>query len=111
MGALQRSESRQFRPARERREQFECRHSSVGQPRPLDAVRSTSLFLIWGDLVKPHVDIMWLVTSTARYALVWSCSAVSAPYNHALALFQSRLTLTGVIPRTSAVSSTLNPPK
>ena len=50
-------------------------------------------------------------TSPAPYDLVWSCSTVNTPYNHALALFQSRLTRTGVIPRTSAVSSTLNPPK
>ena len=38
-----------------------------------------------------------------------SCSPLSTPYNHALAHFQSRLTRTGVMPKTSAVSSTLNP--
>ena len=52
-----------------------------------------------------------LFPRSACQELAWACSPVSTPYNHALALFQSRLTRTGVIPRTSAVSSTLNPPK
>jgi hypothetical protein len=38
-------------------------------------------------------------------------SAVNSPSNHAFAIFQSRLTVSGEIFRTSAVSSTLNPPK
>jgi hypothetical protein len=43
-----------------------------------------------------------LFPSANRYELAWSCSPVSTPYNHALALCQSRLTRTGVIPRTCA---------
>ena len=42
---------------------------------------------------------------------VWCGSWLSMPYSQALALSQSRLTRIGVIPRTSAVSSMLNPPK
>src|ERR1035438_7616358 len=38
-------------------------------------------------------------------------SPVSAANNHALAIFQSRLTVSGEISMTSAVSSILNPPK
>ena len=56
-------------------------------------------------------QLVGLFPSAARYELVWSCSPVRTPYNHALAIFQSRLTVSGEIPRTSAVSSTLNPPK
>ena len=47
----------------------------------------------------------------ACYKPVWSCSPVRAANNHALAIFQSRLTVSGEIPKKSAVSSTLNPPK
>ena len=45
------------------------------------------------------------------HELASPCSPVRTPYSHALAIFQSRLTVSGEIPRTSAVSSTLNPPK
>ena len=51
------------------------------------------------------------VSPAARQGLVRSCFPVSAPNNHALAILQSRLTVSGEIPRSSAVSSTLNPPK
>ena len=40
-----------------------------------------------------------------------SFSPVSSPNSHALAIFQSRLTVSCEIPRISAVSSILNPPK
>ena len=51
------------------------------------------------DVVRPY------------FRLVRSFSVVSSLNNHALAIFQSRLTVSGEIFRTSAVSSTLNPPK
>jgi len=38
-------------------------------------------------------------TRAACYELAWSCSPVSAANNHALAIFQSRLTVSGEISR------------
>ncbi len=48
---------------------------------------------------------------SGHYELVPSFLPVSSLNNHVLAIFQSRLAVSGEIPRTSAVSSTLNPPK
>ena len=47
----------------------------------------------------------------ARYEPVRSFFPVSSPNSHALANFQSRFAVSGEIPRTSAVSSILKPPK
>lgn len=49
--------------------------------------------------------------SPRDYDLVPAFLSANAPNNQVLATFQSRLTVSGEIPSTSAVSSTLKPPK
>jgi hypothetical protein len=60
-------------------------------------------------LTEPPTRIHFCVSR--RYGLAGSFSAVSSPNNQVLAIFQSRLAVSGEIPRASAVSSTLSPPK
>ena len=78
----------------------------VGKPRH---------FLVYRRRGEAGIDVVRALglahSNTAGHELASPCSPVRTPYSHALAIFQSRLTVSGEIPRTSAVSSTLNPPK
>jgi hypothetical protein len=66
-----------------------------------------------GSIPSPPPEMLDFDSSSCDLECSRPCSylSFSAPNNTAFAILQSRLTVSGEIPRNSAVSSTLNPPK
>jgi hypothetical protein len=73
------------------------------QARPLLLIARPQMY--HDDALRSRASVGWFSVAPVM-SWSWSCSPVSTPYNHALALFRSRLTRTGVIPGSPPFSST-----